>query len=125
MATVLLVDDQLELRSIHAVYLQLHGHHVVTADDARAGLEAARTCEPDLIVLDQSMPGKTGVEMTRELRADARFAKVPIIMLTAHAYGAVGMKARDAGCDSFVSKPCAPSRLLQEVLRFTPVPAST
>jgi two-component system cell cycle response regulator DivK len=122
MATVLLVDDQLELRAIHAVYLQLHGHHVVTADDALAGLDAARTHEPDIIVLDHSMPGKSGTEMTRELRADVRFAKVPIIMLTAHAYGAVGMKARDAGCDSFVAKPCAPSGLLQELLRFTSNP---
>jgi CheY-like chemotaxis protein len=123
MTTVLLVDDQLELRSIHAAYLQLHGHRVFTADDAQAGLAAARAHEPDIIVLDQSMPGKTGVELTRELRADPRFAHVPIIMLTAHAYGAVGQKALDAGCDSFVSKPCAPSRLLQELLRFTTEPA--
>ncbi len=125
MPTVLLVDDQIELRSIHTAYLQLYGYSVITAGDAPAGLDAARKHKPDIIVLDQSMPGQTGVEMTRVLRADVRFDKVPIVMLTAHAYGAVGQKARDAGCDSFISKPCAPSRLMQELILFVPAPAKT
>lgn len=126
MATVLLVDDQLELRSIHGAYLQMHGFKVLTAGDGELALETARRYVPDVIVLDHSLPHRTGVEVARELRAAARTAKIPIIMMTAHTYGAVGRKAREAGCSSFLSKPCPPSRVLHEVQRFTaPKPSAS
>jgi two-component system, cell cycle response regulator DivK len=119
MTTVLLVDDQFELRAIHGTYLQEHGYRVVTAGDGNRAIERARADAPDVIVLDHSLPGRTGIEVARELSGDPRTARIPIVMMTAHSYGAVGQKARAAGCVAFLSKPCSPSRVLQEVVRQT------
>ena len=124
MRTILLVEDQLELRAVFEAYLQGHGYRVLTADDGDAGLEAARANHPDIIVLDHSLPRRNGVDVARALQADPATAAIPIVMMTAHTYGAVGQKARAAGCVSFLTKPCPPSRLLQEVTRFTRSPAS-
>lgn len=117
MTTILIVDDQLELRSIHGAALQSQGYNVLTAGDGPSALTAARAAHPDIIVLDHSMPGLTGVEVATELSQDPRTADIPIIMLTAHAYGAVGRKARAAGCVAFLAKPCTPRRLLTEIER--------
>lgn len=117
MTTVLIVDDQLELRSIHGAALQSSGYNVITAVDGPSALTTARAAHPDIIVLDHSLPGLTGVEVATELREDPRTTDIPIIMLTAHAYGAVGRKARAAGCVAFLAKPCTPRRLLTEIER--------
>ncbi|HSJ13548.1 MAG TPA: response regulator [Longimicrobiales bacterium] len=119
MATVLFVDDQFELRAIHSAYLQRHGYEVVTASDGDTAIDLARSTRPDVIILDHTLPRRTGVEVARALHNDPMFAAIPIVMLTAHTYGAVGRKARDAGCSAFLSKPCTPGRLLEEVRRFT------
>jgi two-component system cell cycle response regulator DivK len=119
MTTVLLVEDQFELRAIHSTYLREHGFNVVTAGDGESALATARAKPPDIILLDHSLPRRMGIDVARELHEDPRTAMIPIVMVTAHAYGAVGQKARAAGCVSFMTKPVAPSRLLQEVLRFT------
>ena len=120
MTTILLVEDQWELCAINAAYLQQHGYRVLTAGDGNSALSTARRERPDVIVLDHSLPNRTGIEVTRVLRAETRTADIPIVMLTAHAYGAIGHRARSAGCDAFLAKPCAPSRLLLEVHRFAP-----
>jgi CheY-like chemotaxis protein len=119
MTTVLLVDDQMELRAIHGTYLREHGFEVLTAGDGESALVAARSHAPDIILLDHSLPRRTGIDVARELRDDPRTAEIPIVMITAHTYGAIGQKARAAGCVSFLTKPCPPSRVLQEVRRFT------
>ena len=115
MTTVLLADDQLELRSIHSAYLQSHGFRVLTADDGQSALDIARAHHPDIIVLDHTMPRRNGVDVARELQQRKDTACIPIILLTAHTYGAVGRKAREAGCVSVLTKPCPPSRVLFEI----------
>lgn len=119
MKTVLFVDDQLELCAIHGQYLQRHGYRVLTASDADSGLEAARAQHPDVIFLDYSMPNRSGIDVARELKQDPATSWIPIILMTAMPYGAVGRRARDVGCAAFVSKPCGPKRVLQEVERQT------
>ncbi len=118
MTTVLFVEDQFELRAVHSAYLQSHGFQVVTAETGEAGLDLARSVHPDIIVLDHSLPGRSGVDVARTVHEDPAMATIPIVMMTAVPYGAIGQKARAAGCVSFLAKPCAPSRLLQEVRRF-------
>lgn len=120
MITVLLVDDQFELRAIHTAYLEKHGLRVFTAADGDAALTEARARRPDVIILDHSLPRRTGVEVAYELKADPSTAEIPIVMMTALTYGAVGRRARAAGCASFLAKPVAPARVLQEILRFAP-----
>jgi CheY-like chemotaxis protein len=120
MATVLLVDDQFELRAIHGAFLRRHGYNVVTAEDGDAALDAAREHRPDVILLDHSLPRRSGLEVAHELKRDPSTAGIPIVMLTAHTYGAVGRRARAVGCAAFLSKPCGPERVLQEVRRQLP-----
>ena len=119
MTTVLLVEDQLELRAIHGTYLAEHGYRVLTASDGDAALRVTRAEMPDVIVMDHSLPHRTGVEVAQALRDDVATASIPVIMMTAHAYGAVGKKARAAGCVAFLAKPCNPSRVMEEIVRFT------
>lgn len=121
MTTVLFVDDHPELCAIHTIFLQKNGYRVLTVMDGPGAVKAAREHRPDVIVLDHSLPGLTGVEVARVLKADPGTAKIPILMLTAHAYGAIGQKAKAAGCATYVAKPCQPTRLLDEVRRFAPV----
>jgi CheY-like chemotaxis protein len=121
MTTVLFVEDQFELRAVHAAYLQSHGYRVVTAADGETGLQLARSERPDIIVLDHALPQRMGVDVARAVHDDPSLAAIPIVMMTAVPYGAIGMKAMAAGCVGFLSKPCAPSRLLQEVRRFTTI----
>ena len=118
MTTVLIVDDQLELLGIHRMYLEKHGYQVITASDGVSALRAVRRHRPDVILLDHSLPGRTGIEVATEIKGDPVIADTPIVMLTAMTYGAVGRRARDAGCDGFLAKPCDPTRVLQEVMRF-------
>jgi CheY-like chemotaxis protein len=84
----------------------------VTADDA-----FARTCElkPDVIVADITLPGTSGLELTRRLRQDGRTKDTRIIVLTGHASASVERQAYDAGCDRFVVKPCLPDTLAFEI----------
>jgi two-component system, cell cycle response regulator DivK len=117
---VLIADDQPQILALHAEYLQHHGYRVLLAEDGLTALERARTHHPDVIVLDHSMGGLTGIDVARELKRDAATADIPILLLTAHSYGAIGHAARAAGCAAFVSKPVVPSRLLHELAMHLP-----
>lgn len=119
MTTILYAEDQYEVRAMNSAFLQYHGFRVLTVEDGDSALEVARSHRPDLIVLDHSMPRRTGLEVALELQSDPATARIPIVMMTAVTYGAVGKKARDAGCVGFLAKPCLPSRLLEEVRRVT------
>jgi CheY-like chemotaxis protein len=118
--TILIVDDRYELRAVNAAYLARHGYRIMEAGDGDAALEAVRRVRPDAILLDHSMPNRTGLEVVRELKSDPVTAGIPIVFMTAHSYGAVGRSAMAAGCASFLPKPCDPSRILREIARHAP-----
>src|SRR5688500_15167621 len=118
MTKVLFVEDQMELRAVHSAYLTSHGFQVMTAADGESGLALARSYRPDIMVLDHSLPARSGVQVAEAMRDDPTLAGIPIVMMTAVPFGAVGKKALAAGCKAFLAKPCALSRLLQEVRRF-------
>lgn len=120
---ILLIDDRLELLGIHAAYLQQHGYRTLLADSGTTGLAFARHYRPLAIVLDHSMPDRTGIEITRELKADPATAHIPILLMTALSYGAIGAAAIEAGCEVFLSKPIEPSRLLREIEAHTRPPS--
>lgn len=119
--TVLVVDDRLELRAVHSTYLQQHGYNVLLAADGESALDLVRSHQPAVVVLDHSLPGRTGIEVTREMKADPRTARIPVILMTAHSYGAIGMAAKQAGVAAFLPKPVDPSRVLREVARHARV----
>jgi CheY-like chemotaxis protein len=68
--------------------------------------------------MDLSLPGIDGWEATRELKGDPRTRDVPIVVVTGHALGGAAQSARAAGCDSFLTKPCPPDTLLEEIKRL-------
>jgi two-component system cell cycle response regulator DivK len=116
---VLMADDRPELLALHGPYLERHGYRVITATDGDSAVALARQYRPDVLLLDHTMPNRTGVEVARVLKGDSATADIPILLMTAHSYGAIGRMARAVGCDGFLPKPCEPGRVLQEVARHT------
>jgi CheY-like chemotaxis protein len=114
---VLIVEDQLEMRAINAAYLEHHGFRVLAVGDGREGVRTAREQRPDVILMDISVPGIDGIRATEELKGDPLTHDIPVVIITAHPYGSVGHRARAAGCDGYLTKPCDPRRVLQEVQR--------
>jgi two-component system cell cycle response regulator DivK len=114
---VLVVDDVAHGREIFAEYLEFRGFRVATAADGLEALEQAFDLLPDIILMDLSLPGLDGWEATRRLKGDERTRTIPIIALTAHALASAHDKAKAAGCDSVVTKPCVPRDLEAEVRR--------
>jgi two-component system, cell cycle response regulator DivK len=112
---ILVVDDFLDNRQMYAEYLEFSGLRVEEAQNGHEALEKAFALRPDLIVMDLSLPGIDGWEATRRLKADPRTKRIPVIALTGHALAGHSKGAMDAGCDAFITKPCLPERLLEEV----------
>jgi two-component system, cell cycle response regulator DivK len=113
--TVLIVEDQFETRAINTLYLEHHGYRVVAVGNGAEGVRSAREHRPDLILMDLSIPILDGFDATAQIKGDPRTSNIPVVALTAFSYGSAGRKAKLAGCDGFLSKPCDPHRLLQEV----------
>jgi two-component system cell cycle response regulator DivK len=112
---VLIVDDFADNREMYSQFLEFSGFRVAEAQNGHEALEKAFALRPDLIVMDLSLPGLDGWEATRRLKADDRTRATPVIALTGHALAGHSKGAMDAGCDAFITKPCLPERLLEEI----------
>jgi two-component system phosphate regulon response regulator PhoB len=115
MSTVLLVEDDSDIRHLVTYKLTKGGFDVVEAADGLEALQAARQKAPDLVILDIRMPRMSGLEVCRELRAGPLTGNVPIIMLTARARPQDLEQAYAAGATDYVVKPFSPRILLQHV----------
>ena len=115
---ILVVDDYQDAREMYAEYLEYSGFRVAEARNGNEAVEQAFALQPDLILMDLSLPGMDGWEATRRLKADDRTRQIPIVALTGHALAGASEGAKRAGCDSFVTKPCLPDDLVVEVRRM-------
>lgn len=115
---VLVVDDYEDAREMYSEYLDFAGFRVVDARNGLEALEKARSLLPDVILMDLSLPGIDGWEATRRLKSDERTQSIPVVALTGHALAGHSEGARQAGCDSFVTKPCLPDALVVEIRRM-------
>ena len=95
------------------------GYDVVVATDGLQGVAAAAAEQPDLILMDLSLPRVDGCEATRRIKAAPETRHIPIIALTAHAMTGDREKAIAAGCDDFDTKPIELPRLLQKIRSLT------
>lgn len=102
---ILLVEDSEDNRGLIRQLLALMELGLVEAGDGEAGVAMAREQRPDLILMDLSLPVMTGWEATARIKAEPALAGVPIIALTAHAMAGDERRAREAGCDAFMTKP--------------------
>ena len=116
--SILLVDDFEDGLDMYQEYLTYRGFHVVAARSGEETVAQARLHRPDVILLDLRMPGMTGTEAMRILRADPSFVNTPIIALTAHALDGERRLALDAGFDELIAKPCLPDELVVTVERI-------
>lgn len=112
---ILLVEDIEDNRDMLTRRLERLDYRVTPAVDGEQGLELARSCNPDLILMDMSLPKLDGWEVTRLLRADADTAEVRIIALTAHAMDGDKELALQAGCNDYDTKPIDLQRLLRKI----------
>jgi two-component system, OmpR family, KDP operon response regulator KdpE len=119
-ASILVVDDEPQIRRVLRSTLTFRGYELVEAASGEEALELARKVKPDLILLDVNLPGMSGIETCREIR---RFTAAPIIMLTVRNAERDKVVALDAGADDYVTKPFSMNELLARIralLRRTP-----
>ncbi len=115
MIKILLVEDNEMNRDMLSRRLVRRGYEVPLAVAGAEAIRMAQTHQPDLILMDMSLPILDGWEATRALRVDATTQHIPIIALTAHAMEGERSKALEAGCDDFDTKPVDLPRLLEKI----------
>jgi len=115
MARILLVEDNEMNRDMLSRRLIRRGYEVTMAIDGPAGIASAIENRPDLILMDISLPGMDGWEVSKVLRSRAETASIPIIALTAHAMEIDRQRSREAGCNDYDTKPIDLARLLVKI----------
>jgi CheY-like chemotaxis protein len=115
MPRILLVEDNEMNRDMLSRRLQRKGYEVLIATDGEQGVAMARAEQPDLILMDMSLPVLDGWEATRKIKADPEVSAVPVIALTAHAMAGDQEKCVAAGCDDYDTKPVDLTRLLGKI----------
>lgn len=118
MPRVLVIEDHPLNRELVVDLLRDEGCEARTADTAEAGLSLVAAERPDLILMDIDLPGMSGYEAARRLKADPATRAIPILALTAHALRGAGEKARAAGCDDFLPKPLDIGTFRETLRRF-------
>lgn len=116
--TVLLVEDTEDNRQMMRHLLQMSGFHVVEATNGKEAVQLAREIDPEIILMDLSLPIIDGLAATREIRSDPEFRNVPIVAVSAHDTADFHNDALNAGCDAYVTKPINYSELEELVNRL-------
>lgn len=119
MCRILLVEDNELNRDMLSRRLRNRQHEVILAMDGRQGVEMARCVNPDLVLMDLSLPEIDGWQATRILKGDAATRAIPVVALTAHAMVGDLEKALEAGCDDYAVKPVNLPLLLEIIERLT------
>ena len=114
-ANILVVEDEPAIQALIAANLQRSGHVTLTANDAESALKQVHQTLPDLILLDWMLPGMSGIDLARRLRAAERTRLVPIIMLTARGDEHDKILGLEAGADDYITKPFSPRELLARI----------
>jgi CheY-like chemotaxis protein len=117
-AVILAVDDNPTNLKLIASLLEFEGYTVLRAEDAEKAQEVVARTLPDLVLMDIGLPGMDGLALTRLLKADERTRRVPVIALTSFAMKGDDQKAKDAGCDAYISKPIDTRKLPLQVAQW-------
>ncbi len=115
---LLIVDDEPEIGELLSYNFRKKGFEVVTATNGETGMQALRSYDPDLIILDIMMPYSDGITMCRKLRSNIKYHSTPILFLTATSNDELIQDALDAGGDKCLSKPIQINLLIDEVVRY-------
>ncbi len=112
MSRILLCENEQTLRNLLRASLDGLGHEIHEAANGEEGLRLAHQLVPDLVLLDMMMPGRSGLEVLQELRADPALADIAVVMVTARVQADDREGALAAGADAFLSKPFRPAELV-------------
>jgi two-component system chemotaxis response regulator CheY len=112
---ILAIDDSASMRQILSATLTAAGYEVTLAADGAEGLENALAARFDLVLTDQHMPGKTGLDLIAELRGNPAYADTPILVLTTESGEPFKAAAREAGATGWIEKPLDPELLTELV----------
>ncbi len=115
MTSILVVDDSPTVGSTVEWILRDHGYSVCVARDGLAALNALRTFNPDLLLLDIRLPNVNGVQLCKMLRSNIRYAELPIIMLSGLSDQGIIQQAFEAGADDYLVKPIDDQKLIHAV----------
>ncbi len=117
---ILVVEDQEDNRRIMRDLLTSVGYEVIEAVTGEDGVAMAESHRPDLILMDIQLPGLDGYEATRQIKANPDLEHIPIIVVTSYALSGDDVKAFEAGCNAYVSKPFSPRELLAKIREYLP-----
>lgn len=120
MKTVLYVEDNAFNRKIVRDLLARTSYRLIEALDGEAGVATAREAVPDLIIMDIQLPKLSGLDATRQIRAEPRTAGIPIIVITSFALAGDRQKAMEAGAAAYLAKPYSPRELLAMIRELAP-----
>jgi two-component system phosphate regulon response regulator PhoB len=114
-ATILVVEDETAIQEVLKFNLGLHGHRVIQSLDGNEAWRVLQGAQPDLVLLDWMLPGLSGIELARRIRADGRLKDMPIIMLTARVDEADRVQGLETGADDYLVKPFSPRELMARI----------
>jgi two-component system, cell cycle response regulator DivK len=117
---ILAIEDHEENRRILRYLLASAGYELIEAATGEEGLSLAASSRPDLILMDIQLPGLDRYEVTRRIKADPALRHIPIIVVTSYALSGDDVKAFQAGCDAYVTKPYVPRALLAKIREYVP-----
>jgi two-component system, cell cycle response regulator DivK len=117
---ILVVEDQEDNRQILRDLLTSAGYEMSEAGDGQEALVQVGKTRPDLILMDIQLPIMDGYEATRRIKSDPKTKAIPIVVVTSYALSGDEAKAREAGCDAYVTKPYSPRALLAKIKEFLP-----
>jgi len=118
--TILNVEDNEYNQKIVRQLLSRTSYRLIEAVDGEQGVATAYNELPDLILMDIQLPKLSGLEATRQLRADPKTAHIPIIVITSFALSGDSEKAKDAGASAYLAKPYSPRELLKMIRNLAP-----
>ena len=116
--TVLIVEDEPKNIKVVRDLLQANGFVTLEARNGQEGIDLARACRPDLILMDIQVPVLDGLEATRILKADPETCHIPVLALTAYAMKGDEERVRAAGCDGYITKPLRLTSFLEQIGAF-------
>ncbi|CAB4611693.1 unannotated protein [freshwater metagenome] len=121
-STILVVDDNQDIRDLVTLILADEGFTTLDAKDANEAMEVLEKSHPSLVLLDVMMPGKSGIELLREIRAhrDSRINETPVLMMTAKSEIVDIDLAISAGASSYIVKPFIAESVIDKVIAFLP-----
>jgi two-component system cell cycle response regulator DivK len=115
---ILAIEDHEENRRLLRDLLTSVGYELIEAVTGEEGVASAEAQLPDLILMDIQLPGIDGYETTRRIKANPALRHIPVIAVTSYALSGDDVKAMEAGCDAYVTKPFDPAELLAKIGEF-------